>query len=221
VTSSISPSRQAAKPAGTTRYLISKDGRRIGFSLPRAETSLHPRIEELLDHLDRRRSEVRHAVDSVPINRHQIQPDGQWSVVNVLEHLAMVEGGVASLFRKRIDEARTTGLGPETETSSILEQPIFQNILDRSRKLRGSDAVRPVSGIDTEGAWRSLEETRLQLREVVTSADGLAIGELTHPHRVFGPLNFYQWLVFVADHEARHAAQIREIGDRVRGALSA
>jgi hypothetical protein len=179
---------------------------------------MHPRIEELLDHLDRRRFEVRNALDSVPVDRHQIQPNGQWSVVNVLEHLAMVEGGVASFFRKRIDDARTTGLGPETETSSVLEQPIFGKILDRSLKIRGSDAARPVSGIDTEGAWRSLEATRLLLREVVTSADGLAIGELTHPHRVFGPLNFYQWLVFVADHEARHAAQIREIGDRVRGA---
>jgi len=178
---------------------------------------MHPRIEELFDHLDRRRSEVRSAVDSIPVDRHQIQPDGQWSVVNVLEHLAMVEGGVAVFFRKRIDDARTTGLGPETETTSVLEQPLSFNILDRSRKLRGSDAVRPVSGIDTAGAWRSLEATRLQLREVVTSADGLAIGELSHPHRVFGPLNFYQWLVFVADHEARHAAQIREIGDRVGG----
>jgi hypothetical protein len=179
---------------------------------------MHPRIEELLDHLDRRRSEVRSALDSVPVDRHQIQPDGQWSVVNVLEHLAMVEGGVASFFRKRIDDARAAGLGPELETSSVLEQPNVPNILDRSRKLRGSDAVRPVSGIDTEGAWRSLEETRSQLREVVTSADGLAIGELTHPHRAFGPMNFYQWLVFVADHEARHAAQIREIGERVSGA---
>src|SRR5262245_58370579 len=100
---------------------------------------MHPRFEELLDHLDRRRSEVRSAIDSVPVDRHQIQPDGQWSVVNVLEHLAMVEGGVASLFRKRIDEARASGLGPEMETSSILEQPFFVNILDRSRKLRGSD----------------------------------------------------------------------------------
>jgi DinB superfamily len=178
---------------------------------------MHPRIEELLDHLDRRRLEVRGALEAIPFDRHQVQPDGAWSVVNVLEHLAMVEGGVASLFRKRIDAARTTGLGQETETSSVLEQPIFGTILDRRRRIQGSDAVRPVSGIAPDNAWRNLEQTRSQLREVVMSADGLALGELTHPHRVFGPLNFYQWLVFVADHEARHAAQIREIGDRIGG----
>src|SRR5262245_30431639 len=178
---------------------------------------MHPRIEELMDHLDRRRIEVRSALEAVPLDRHQVQPDGAWSVVNVLEHLAMVEGGVASLFRKRIDDARTTGLGAEIETSSVLDQPIFGNILDRRRKIRGADAVRQVSGIDTESAWRNLEQTRSQLREVVMSADGLALGELTHPHRVFGPLNFYQWLVFIVDHEGRHAAQIREIGERVGG----
>ena len=178
---------------------------------------MHPRIEELFDHLDRRRIEVRSALEAVPFDRHQVQPDGAWSVVNVLEHLAMVEGGIASVFHKRIDAARTTGLGPETETSSVLEQPIFGNILDRRRKIQGSDAVRQVSGIDTDNAWRNLEQTRSQLREVVMSADGLALGELTHPHRIFGSLNFYQWLVFLADHEGRHAAQIREIGERVGG----
>ncbi len=32
------------------------------------------------------------------------------------------------------------------------------------------------------------------------------------PHRIFGEMNFYQWIVFAGSHEARHAAQVAEIG---------
>jgi hypothetical protein len=31
------------------------------------------------------------------------------------------------------------------------------------------------------------------------------------PHPVFGPMNLHGWIEFVAGHEARHAAQIREV----------
>jgi hypothetical protein len=31
------------------------------------------------------------------------------------------------------------------------------------------------------------------------------------PHSVFGPSSAYHWFAFVGAHEARHAAQIREI----------
>ena len=33
-----------------------------------------------------------------------------------------------------------------------------------------------------------------------------------HPHGALGPLTFFLWAAFVGAHEARHAAQIQEIG---------
>ena len=163
------------------------------------------------------RVELRAAVDAVPKALHNTQPaDGRWSVVNVLEHLVMVETGLAGLFKKRIDEARTSGLGPETETSSVLSQPFVIRVGDRTRKIVGSDAVRAPSTTDTETAWQQLTASREQLQDVVRSADGLALGAITHPHRAFGVLNLYEWLVFHTGHESRHAAQIREIGEQLR-----
>ncbi len=49
------------------------------------------------------------------------------------------------------------------------------------------------------------------MRDVLHAGDGLAIGTLSLPHPLFGPLTAYHWLAFVGAHEARHAAQIREI----------
>ena len=57
------------------------------------------------------------------------------------------------------------------------------------------------------------------LRGAVDRADGLAIGEVTAPHPFLGSLNLYQWLIFLGAHEARHAAQIREIAGSA-GALN-
>ena len=34
---------------------------------------------------------------------------------------------------------------------------------------------------------------------------------MKQPHPVLGPINIYQWALFVGSHEARHALQIREI----------
>jgi hypothetical protein len=60
-----------------------------------------------------------------------------------------------------------------------------------------------------------LEHTREQLLEFVRSCDGLALGQVSFSHPALGTLNVYQWLLFAAGHHARHAAQIREIGQQL------
>ena len=51
----------------------------------------------------------------------------------------------------------------------------------------------------------------------IARGDGLALSQVEHPHPIFGPLNLYQWVAFVGAHEARHAAQIREVGAQLAG----
>ena len=46
----------------------------------------------------------------------------------------------------------------------------------------------------------------------MVETDGLELSAVTLPHPIFGPLTFYQWIVFLAGHEGRHALQIREVG---------
>jgi hypothetical protein len=45
----------------------------------------------------------------------------------------------------------------------------------------------------------------------------MALGDITVPHPVLGPLNLYQWVLFVGGHESRHAIQIREIAQALSG----
>jgi hypothetical protein len=61
-------------------------------------------------------------------------------------------------------------------------------------------------------ALAGLDASRVALRNSLREADGIALN-FTYPHPMFGPLDLYQWLVFVGLHESRHACQIRELGE--------
>jgi hypothetical protein len=177
---------------------------------------MHPRSEEVVNYLDKIRTEVRSAVDSVPSDARNEKPaPDQWSVAQVLDHLAIVHSRVATAIGRWIAEAQAAGLGPETSNSSLLNSIPSERILDRSRKVQAPEAIRPGSEVDAETAWNALEQAREKLRAAFLSGDGLALEEVVQPHPVLGPINMYQWTLFNGSHEARHALQIREIGERL------
>jgi hypothetical protein len=177
---------------------------------------MHPRLEELVGHLDRHRAELRAAVASVPADRLATSPsDMQWSVLGVLEHLAIIEGRVGAALQRTINEARANGVGPETDDSPILPTLDTAPFTDRTKKIKTSEVGQPKSGRSLAELWQALDQARETTRSVMRAADGMKLGEVTMPHPVFGALNLYAWFAWVGSHEARHAAQIREIAEIV------
>jgi hypothetical protein len=173
---------------------------------------MHPRLEEVLNYLDTERSSLREAVDLVPPALRDESPGSdRWSVGQVLQHLVMIEKRIGRGMTKWVLDARDGGLGPETETSSVMNSLPLELIADRTERKSAPEQVRPRGDLDAASAWTALEQTRAALRAGVLAGDGLALGEVIQPHLVLGPINLYQWLLFVGGHEARHTAQVREI----------
>jgi len=173
---------------------------------------MNPRLEEVLNYLDTERRALRDAVELVPpAQRDQSPGTDRWSVAQVLQHLVMIEKRIGMGVTKWVVDARAGGLGPETETSSVLNSLDLALIADRSRRRTAPEEVRPKGDLDAASAWTALEQTRAVLRAGALAGDGLALGEVIQPHPVLGPINLYQWLLFVGSHEARHTAQVREI----------
>jgi DinB family protein len=176
---------------------------------------MNPRLTELLAHLDRQRIVLREAVDSVPAALRRLSPStDRWSVAEVLEHLGLVERRLTHLFATRVAAARAEGR-VETETSPVDVQLHQQRLVDRLRTIVAGEHVRPTGAIDDAAAWQILEDTRRGLESAIADADGVPLGEIVHPHPALGSIDFYQWLAFIGWHEARHAAQIREVGAQV------
>jgi uncharacterized damage-inducible protein DinB len=173
---------------------------------------MSPRLEEVLNYLDSERVALRDAVELVPTELRDQQPGpDRWSVAQVLQHLVIIEKRIGMGMTKWVADAKAAGVGPEVETSSVLNSLDLALIADRSRRRNAPDEVRPNGDLEAASAWTALEQTRAALRAAVLPADGLALGEVIQPHPVLGPINLYQWLLFVGSHETRHTGQVREI----------
>jgi DinB superfamily len=176
---------------------------------------MHPRIHEVLEYLNTTRGELFNAVDAVPASRREEQPGAdRWSVAEVLEHLNVIERRIARMLSASIAGAKVAGLGPELETSPVLDTIDRRRIGDRATAATAPEAVRPQAGLDAAAVWLAMQESRANLRSAVVAGDGLALSELKQEHPLFGLINLYQWVIFVGAHESRHAAQIREIASQ-------
>jgi len=172
---------------------------------------MQPRIQELLTYLDAQYADLRKAFESVPTDKREVSPSpGGWSPAGVIEHLSIVETSIGRLISQRIAAGRESGLAAETEASSVLETfAVATDVRDRTRKIVSNERLHPTQ-MTSDAAWNALDAAHGNLRAAIVSGDGMALGEIVHPHPVWGPLNLYHWIAFVGGHEARHAEQIRE-----------
>ena len=172
---------------------------------------MHARTREILEYLDGHRATLEAAVAEVPSALRERRPaPEQWSVAEVLEHLAVVEQRVLRVLEEHLSPASIQALPSEQETDAVAPMLDLSRVLDRSKPLIASEASQPREGLSASQAWAALTERRRQLRERVLAAEGRALGSVVIPHPRLGTLNLYQWLLFLGGHEARHAAQIRE-----------
>jgi hypothetical protein len=179
---------------------------------------MHPRLVELADYIATQRRLLLEAVAAIPESRLQARLDpGSWSVAEVLEHLYRVERGIARLLERTIERGREAGVLPEREAGSLLNRLDTYDLLRRDRYMRAPEQVAPRGEYTAVEGLAALAVSRESLLKAIRSGDGLALGELTFEHPLLGSLDLYQWILFVGQHEARHAQQIAEIGRKSGG----
>ena len=173
---------------------------------------MHPRLAELAGLVTRNRKMLLAGVDGVPMTLLNRKPDPNcWSVAEILDHLYLVESGIARLIHQRASEARDEDHPEETETSSLLHSIDHLHVVQRDNPREVPPAVRPREGVHAGDALASLAASHAALQHALQAADGLALGLIRHTHPLYGDLTLYEWVLFLAQHEARHSAQITEI----------
>jgi hypothetical protein len=175
---------------------------------------MHPHLVEVFALLDESRAAVRAAVEAVPPALRGRRPGaGQWSVNEVLEHLALVEERFTAMVAGALDEARRAGLGPERRPRVPLDEAIRARMRDRSERRQAPEHAVPTGTLEATAALAAMERAHDGFRSLLRGADGLALGTVVAEHRRWGPLTAYQWAEVLAGHEKRHAAQI--VGESV------
>jgi hypothetical protein len=173
---------------------------------------MHLRLAELTEYLAQQRRAVLAAAASVPSEQWTARPaPDRWSISQILEHLYRVESSTAPLVAKWIGRAREAGHPAETETSSVLGTLERFEVSDRDRRLVAPPIVDPTENPDRATVEGRLAVSRAAMLAAIESGEGLALGDLRHTHPRFGDLNVYEWILFVGEHEKRHALQIEEV----------
>lgn len=181
-------------------------------------TTLHPRLAELVDDLQRSRRALHACVAALSDAQRDAAPVGEsWSVAQIVEHLAIVEGQVGRLLSNLIKEAEATG-ERETETTSVLTSLDQFGVDVPTVRIPAPDRVQPKDGLSAHDALVRLDAVRDQLLRVIPRASGLPLANVSFPHPALGPLNGYEWILLIAQHERRHTRQIEAVAAAVTSA---
>jgi uncharacterized damage-inducible protein DinB len=177
---------------------------------------MHPRIAELFAYVQLQRGALFDALCLIPEPLRDRRVDADtWSAAEVLEHLHVVESGIARLLTRSLERARADGLAAENEVGSVLATLDQLRLNDRSRRMRAPELVMPRGELTAAQGIVALTESRQALVSALQEADGLALGRVMRTHPTVGPLNLYQWVLFVGQHEARHACQLQDLARRL------
>jgi hypothetical protein len=177
---------------------------------------MQPRTSELLAYLDASDKELDAAVAATPADARakRAEPD-TWSVAEIVEHLGIVHRTAGALLESTIASAREAGLRSETDHDPVVHQSEVQRMANRGFKITSPERARPTGAVDCDTAHAQLVEARARVRELLLAADGTALGEVVALHPALGPIDAYRWFVFFGAHQKRHAAQVREVAERL------
>lgn len=172
-------------------------------------------VAEMYEAIDAARGRLVASVEGLSAEQASFRsaPDG-WSITEIMEHLSLVEHSVARLFHVMLAKAEAAGATRAEGAAGAAFAPVsieqFVEAL-RERKLQAPDAARPGGEVSIADALARLRESRAtlhNLRARLELVDGAAV---RYPHPAAGPLDLYQWLLFIGAHEERHLKQIEAL----------
>jgi DinB superfamily len=168
-------------------------------------------VAEIYDEIEATRSNLLQSVEDLSEEQQTFRPSPErWSVAEIIEHLSIVEGSVVRLVGSLLKKGESGGHvridGAHFAPVSIADA-VEQT---RSRRLDAPENSRP-AGSPLADSLVSLRDSRAALRSFRPRVERLDGTLLCFPHPVWGPINLYQWLLFVGAHEQRHLAQIEAL----------
>jgi hypothetical protein len=166
-------------------------------------------LSEIFDSMDQTRARLRNRLESVPVAEAHARPrPDAWSVAEIAEHLAIIEERLSKLFPRLVMKAEEGGL------QRVADQPFrpisVEAIVERSKreKYTAPEYACPTGSVSIADSVSRLHRSREAIAALRPRLEALDLTGVSYPHPVFGSMDAYQWLVFVAMHEARHLRQI-------------
>ena len=167
------------------------------------------RLSEIVDALQAARSRLLDGVGSLSQeDLDTASSTGSWSAGEILHHLQLIELAVSRVIGRLLEQAAREGLHPDPRTDSVLGSLDQFSIESSTQKIVAPAPFTPLKGSPKQALFDGLAASRAALLAVVEKAGAFDLSRLTFPHPVFGRIDGYQWLLYLAQHELRHLHQI-------------
>jgi len=150
------------------------------------------------------------AISNLTEEQANFRPDqNQWTIAEIVEHVSIVNDGFLRLTHKLLKEAESAARPAKADLN------LGHTSLDENGRQRGPfqapERVRPKGGVSVEDSLAKLRVTLAGFSEIQSRLEGVDLSEQTFPHPALGPLNAYQWMVLLSEHEDRHRGQIERL----------
>jgi hypothetical protein len=170
-------------------------------------------VAEIFDSIDETRARLKERLAGLNTAQENFRPSsGGWSIAEIVEHLAILEGRLLSMMTVMVNKAEKSGLQRSAEDSQF--NPVsLEQVFERScqEKYIAPEAVQPQGGVAITDSLERLQQSRASLRASQTRFESTDLTAARYPHPAFGPLDLYQWLVMIGIHEERHLRQIEAL----------
>lgn len=128
----------------------------------------------------------------------------EWSVAEIVQHLALVEARVIKDLQK--------ALAKEPERVGFLKRLIPTSIVaSRLVRVKAPSAVNPLEVPDKETVIQNFQRARSSLQELCAAHDIKRFRQVLFNHPFLGKIDGVATVSFVGYHERRHYKQIREV----------
>lgn len=136
----------------------------------------------------------------------------QWSVAEIVEHISLVEAGIAGICRKLLSQAEADA---KTCEGQIRLSDAFITGGEKSftAKWQAPDRVVPTGEKTIAESLTAMDETRITLETLRPLFEKFDSSCGTFPHPFLGDLTAAEWLCLIGGHGARHMRQIKRILD--------
>ena len=188
-------------------------------------------VAEIFDDIDQTRARLFESVEGLSADERSSRPaPGRWSVAEILEHLSLVERGVARVVTRLLEKAEAAGqskaeaagqaretTGQTHEAAAAFAPVSIAEFVERTRtqRLNAPESARP-AGASVADSLAHLRDSRAALHALRPRVERADCTSARLPHPAWGPLNLYEWLLFLGAHEARHLAQIEALKETMK-----
>jgi hypothetical protein len=131
-------------------------------------------------------------------------PD-RWSVAEVLEHITLVEDG---LFQMTAEKVMKSPAGAADRDTAKADAMVLAMVPDRSHKAQAPPQFVPTGRWTPAETLDHFQKSRARTIAFLDSTPDLRAHVSESP---LGPLDGYEWMLFMAAHSERHTKQILEV----------